>query len=69
MIDLKSLIGLVFTSAAVNHLLVERITRELKLIFFMVGYGSIEAGSVVNGTCLFSESEEQPGIVIIIQFI
>jgi fatty-acyl-CoA synthase len=49
--DLNSLIGLVFTSSAVNHLIAEKVTQRLSLIFFMVSYGSTEAGAVANGIC------------------
>jgi fatty-acyl-CoA synthase len=49
---LSSLLGVAFTSAAVNSSMVNRLVKELKLSFFMVSYGSSEAGAVANGTCL-----------------
>ncbi|WP_246302759.1 class I adenylate-forming enzyme family protein [Paenibacillus plantarum] len=48
---LSSLIGISFTSAAVSSSLLHRVKSELKLLFFMVTYGSTEAGSIANGTC------------------
>ncbi|MFC3803216.1 class I adenylate-forming enzyme family protein [Cohnella sp. GCM10012308] len=50
--DLRSLLGLVFTSSAVDRRMLERITRELHIYFFMVSYGSTEAGAVANGVCI-----------------
>lgn len=50
--DLRSLLGLVFTSSAVDRRVLERITRELHIYFFMVSYGSTEAGAVANGVCV-----------------
>ncbi|CAI6083529.1 class I adenylate-forming enzyme family protein [Cohnella sp. JJ-181] len=50
--DLRSLLGLVFTSSAVDRRILERITRELHIYFFMVSYGSTEAGAVANGICV-----------------
>ncbi|OUS74958.1 hypothetical protein B1748_19745 [Paenibacillus sp. MY03] len=50
--DLSSLIGVAFTSAAVNPVIIRRVTDELKLRFFLVSYGSSEAGAVASGTCL-----------------
>jgi fatty-acyl-CoA synthase len=52
--DLTSLIGLAFTSAAVNSTIIQKVTKELSLIFFMVSYGSSEAGSVANGICFLN---------------
>lgn len=50
--DLSSLIGVAFTSAAVNPSIIQKVTGELKLRFFLVSYGSSEAGAVASGTCL-----------------
>lgn len=50
--DLSSVLGVIFTSAAVNNDVLQRVTRDLNLIFFMVSYGSSEAGAVSNGICL-----------------
>lgn len=50
--DLRCLLGLVFTSSAVDRRVLERITRELHIYFFMVSYGSTEAGAVANGVCV-----------------
>jgi fatty-acyl-CoA synthase len=49
--DLKSLLGVAFTSAAVNNTILQKIMKSLDLYFFMVSYGSSEAGAVANGTC------------------
>ncbi|MCY9664533.1 acyl--CoA ligase [Paenibacillus alginolyticus] len=49
--SLSSLIGISFTSAAVNCSLLRRVNDELRLLFFMVTYGTSEAGSIANGTC------------------
>ncbi|MCA0758731.1 acyl--CoA ligase [Paenibacillus sp. N4] len=49
--NLKSLLGVAFTSAAVNHTILQKMLKELRLSFFMVSYGSSEAGAVANGTC------------------
>lgn len=49
--DLKSLLGVIFTSAAVNNSVLQKVTREWNLFFFMVSYGSSEAGAVTNGVC------------------
>lgn len=49
--SLKSLIGISFTSAAVSSSLLSRVNSQLNLLFFMVTYGSSEAGSIANGTC------------------
>ncbi|MFD1773481.1 class I adenylate-forming enzyme family protein [Paenibacillus rhizophilus] len=51
--NLSSLLGVVFTSSAVNGSLLKNIIHDpqLKLVFFMVSYGSSEAGSVSNGVC------------------
>lgn len=52
---LSSLLGVVFTSAAVNSRMIEKIIKELKsLYFFTVSYGSSEAGAVANGTCFLN---------------
>lgn len=50
--DLSSLIGVVFTSAAVNNTIVQHVTKSLKLRFFLVSYGSSEAGTISTGTCI-----------------
>lgn len=49
--NLKSLVGVVFTSAAVTKSILQKVTKELNLYFFMVSYGSSEAGSVATGIC------------------
>lgn len=49
--NLKSLLGVAFTSAAVNNTILQKIMKGLNLYFFMVSYGSSEAGAVANGTC------------------
>ncbi|WP_139990482.1 class I adenylate-forming enzyme family protein [Paenibacillus paridis] len=49
--NLNSLLGVAFTSAAVNNTILQKIMKSLKLYFFMVSYGSSEAGAVANGTC------------------
>ncbi|CAM4524372.1 fatty-acyl-CoA synthase [Paenibacillus endophyticus] len=49
--NLKSLLGIAFTSAAVNNTMLQKIMKGMSLYFFMVSYGSSEAGSVANGTC------------------
>lgn len=51
--SLSSLLGVVFTSPAENSALLKKIIHDpqLKLVFFMVSYGSSEAGSVSNGVC------------------
>ncbi|NQX66768.1 acyl--CoA ligase [Paenibacillus alba] len=49
--SLSTLIGISFTSAAVSSSLLRRVSEELRLLFFMVTYGSSEAGSIANGTC------------------
>lgn len=49
--SLSSLIGISFTSAAVSGSLLQKVNGELRLLFFMVTYGSSEAGSIANGTC------------------
>ncbi|WP_065385188.1 class I adenylate-forming enzyme family protein [Bacillus sp. FJAT-26390] len=49
--DLKSLLGVAFTSAAVNNIILQKIMKSLNLYFFMVSYGSSEAGAVANATC------------------
>ncbi|MBP1991771.1 class I adenylate-forming enzyme family protein [Paenibacillus eucommiae] len=49
--DLTSLLGVAFTSAAVNNSILQKVTKDLNLYFFMVSYGSSEAGAVANGTC------------------
>ncbi|OAS17206.1 class I adenylate-forming enzyme family protein [Paenibacillus oryzisoli] len=48
---LSSLIGISFTSAAVSRALLHKVKSDLKLLFFMVTYGSTEAGAIANGTC------------------
>ncbi|MDQ8738971.1 fatty acid--CoA ligase family protein [Paenibacillus sp. LHD-38] len=52
--NLKSLLGVAFTSAAVNNSILQKIMKSLNLYFFMVSYGSSEAGSVANGTCFIN---------------
>ncbi|WP_141505261.1 class I adenylate-forming enzyme family protein [Paenibacillus luteus] len=49
--NLNSLLGVAFTSAAVNNIILQKVMKNLKLYFFMVSYGSSEAGAVANGTC------------------
>ncbi|MDR6878652.1 class I adenylate-forming enzyme family protein [Bacillus sp. 3255] len=49
--SLSSLIGISFTSAAVSSSLLKQVNSKLRLLFFMVTYGSSESGSVANGTC------------------
>lgn len=52
--NLKCLLGVVFTSAAVNNITLQKIMKDLSLLFFMVSYGSSEAGAVANGTCFLN---------------
>ncbi len=52
--NLRSLLGVAFTSAAVNHTILQKMMKNLDLYFFMVSYGSSEAGSVANGTCFIN---------------
>jgi fatty-acyl-CoA synthase len=54
---LNVLKGLAFAASAVNEAMIHKILARLKkLSFFMVSYGSSEAGIVANGTCLFSNN-------------
>jgi len=55
--DLKSLIGVAFTSAAVNNTILQKIMKGLNIYFFMVSYGSSEAGAVANGTCFVNRRQ------------
>ncbi len=57
--DLSSLLGVAFTSAAVNNRILQRVMNELDLLFFLVSYGSSEAGSVANGTCFLERRNSQ----------
>ncbi|MFB9326684.1 class I adenylate-forming enzyme family protein [Paenibacillus aurantiacus] len=57
---LSSLIGISFTSAAVSRELLQRVNRDLRLLFFMVTYGSSEAGAVANGTCFLDGRQSLP---------
>lgn len=50
--DLSALLGVAFTSAAVDRSVIRRVINELNLAFFLVSYGSSEAGAVANGVCL-----------------
>jgi fatty-acyl-CoA synthase len=50
--NLSSLLGVIFTSAAVNKSVLQQMNRCWKLYFFLVSYGSTEAGAVSNGFCL-----------------
>ncbi|MBG8555985.1 class I adenylate-forming enzyme family protein [Hymenobacter guriensis] len=53
---LMSVLGIAFTSAAVNGPMLEKILAKLpQLYFFTVSYGSSEAGAVANGTCLVTK--------------
>lgn len=52
--NLNSLLGIAFTSAAVNNIILQKIMKSLNLYFFMVSYGSSEAGAVANGTCFLN---------------
>lgn len=53
--DLTSLLGAAFASAAVTPSILQKVTDGLRLQFFVVGYGSSEAGSVSSGTCIRKE--------------
>lgn len=53
--DLSSLLGVAFTSAAVTPSILQKVTDGLRLQFFLVSYGSSEAGSVASGTCIRKE--------------
>ncbi|RIX49374.1 long-chain fatty acid--CoA ligase [Paenibacillus nanensis] len=53
--NLSSLLGAAFTSAAVTPSILQKVTSELRLQFFLVSYGSSEAGSVASGTCIRKE--------------
>lgn len=56
-IRLDHLLGIAFTSSAVNYRMIEKITGQFKnLYFFMVSYGSSEAGAVANGTCFMNRN-------------
>ncbi len=56
-VQLNSVLGVAFTSSAVNSQIIERITGELRnLYFFTVSYGSSEAGAVANGSCFFNKN-------------
>jgi fatty-acyl-CoA synthase len=48
----KSVFGIAFGSSAVSATLVKRAIEAFHLSFFIVSYGSTEAGSVATGTCL-----------------
>jgi fatty-acyl-CoA synthase len=51
--DLRAVLGVAFASAAVNGAVLERVLHGLpNLYFFVVSYGSSEAGAVANGTSL-----------------
>ncbi|WP_138756496.1 class I adenylate-forming enzyme family protein [Paenibacillus sinopodophylli] len=52
--NLNTLLGVAFTSAAVNNTILKKIMKSLNLYFFMVSYGSSEAGAVANGTCFIN---------------
>lgn len=54
-IHLPSLIGLIFTSSVVHPSTVQQISKYINLSFFIVSYGSSEAGSVSNGICLINK--------------
>lgn len=53
--NLSSVLGVTLTSAAVNSSILQKVTKELNLYFFMVTYGSSEAGAVANGTCFLNQ--------------
>ncbi|MBD2872759.1 class I adenylate-forming enzyme family protein [Paenibacillus arenilitoris] len=53
--DLKSVLGIAFTSAAVNNAILQKMMKQIDLRFFMVSYGSSEAGAVANGTCFIEK--------------
>ncbi|GGD90957.1 class I adenylate-forming enzyme family protein [Paenibacillus nasutitermitis] len=57
---LSSLIGISFTSASVDSSLLRKVNRELRLLFFMVTYGSSETGSVANATCFVGRQRSLP---------
>lgn len=52
--NLRSLLGVAFTSASVNNTILQKMMKNLDLYFFRVSYGSSEAGSVANGTCFIN---------------
>ncbi|WP_379137821.1 class I adenylate-forming enzyme family protein [Paenibacillus sp. sgz500958] len=54
--DLSSLLGISFTSAPMNSSLLRKVSSDpgLRLVFFMVSYGSSEAGAVANGICFLN---------------
>jgi fatty-acyl-CoA synthase len=54
---MSSLLGVIFTSAAVNYSILQKVQKGLNLLFFMVSYGSSEAGSVANGTCSMNRNK------------
>lgn len=62
--NLKSLLGIAFTSAAVNNTILQKIMKNLNLYFFMVSYGSSEAGSVANGTCFINRKNSLPLLLL-----
>lgn len=53
--DLSSLLGVAFASASVTPSILQKVTDGLRLQFFLVSYGSSEAGSVASGTCIRKE--------------
>lgn len=65
---LSSLIGISFTSAAVSSSLLRKVNEKLKLLFFMVTYGSSEAGSVANGTC-FNKGHNNIMLTLLIKLL
>jgi len=58
--DLSSLLGIAFTSAVMNKILLNKVCNDpgLRLLFFMVSYGSSEAGKVATGVCFVNQRKE-----------
>ncbi|WP_168119692.1 class I adenylate-forming enzyme family protein [Paenibacillus sp. HB172176] len=53
--SLKSVLGVVFTSASVSPSILRKIKSAINLRFFIVSYGSSEAGAVASGTCIMNK--------------
>ncbi|WNQ12311.1 class I adenylate-forming enzyme family protein [Paenibacillus aurantius] len=66
--DLRPLLGVVFTSAAVTANVLRKVIEELELSFFLVSYGSSEAGSVSNGAC-FLPNRSRPLLSILYRLL
>ncbi len=54
----KSVMGIVFGSSAVSATLLKRAIEAFGLSFFIVSYGSTEAGAVATGTCLILNKKQ-----------